>query len=239
LPDDRQYHFTIGIDLATSVRERADWTAGVLVAKDDRNEHWVLHHQRTKTEGGHREFVKSLYDWANVHGYPVSKVIIENNQHQSTLIQDLLRETTMPVVGRRADVDKRVRARAAAARYESHRVHHHRNLVDRELERELVNFDKGHDDLIDALGLAMDLAVGAGAMAAVTYQPRQPGSEPTPPVPTDAHLHFIDGDRWVPLHVADMLAGIDTAWLTFEQAMAQANAGRLNDYVKAQFGGFR
>jgi phage terminase large subunit-like protein len=237
LPHDRRFHFTIGIDLATSVRERADWTAGVLVGQDDRHEHWVLHHQRTKTEGGHREFVKELYDWASNHGYPVSKVIIENNQHQSTLIQDLLRETTMPVVGRRADVDKRVRARAAAARYESHRVHHHKDLIDRELEREMVNFDKGHDDLIDALGLAMDLAVGSGSLAAVTMSPREPGTPSPPPIPTDALLIFADGQRWVPTHVAEMLTGIETEWVTFEQAMAQANAGRLNDWVKVQLGG--
>ena len=238
LPHDRKFHFTIGIDLATSVRERADWTAGVLVAEDDRHEHWVLHHQRIKTEGGHREFVKGMYDWANVHGFPVSKIIIENNQHQSTLIQDLLRETSMPVVGRRADVDKRVRARAAAARYESHRVHHHRGLLDRELERELVNFDKGHDDLIDALGLAMDLAVGSGSMAAVTYAPNQPGAVAAPPIPTDREVIFVDGPRWVPTHVAEMLTGIETSWMTYEQAMAQANQARLHDYLKTQLGGF-
>jgi phage terminase large subunit-like protein len=237
LPSDRLYHFTIGIDLATSVRERADWTAGVLIAEDDRHEHWVLHHERTKTEGGHREFVKGLYDWAHAHGYPVSKVIIENNQHQSTLVQDLLRETSMPVVGRRADVDKRVRARAAAARYESHRVHHHKNLLDRDLEREMVNFDRGHDDLIDALGLAMDLTTGSGSMAAVKHQPQEPGTAPPPIPPRDAQVDFIDGPRWVPLHVAELLTGIETSWMTYEQAMGQANAARLNDYVKAQLGG--
>ena len=237
LPSDRKYHYTIGIDLATSVRERADWTAGVLVAQDDRHEHWVLHHQRTKTEGGHREFVRSMYDWAVAHGYPVSKIIIENNQHQSTLIQDLLRESNMPVVGRRADVDKRVRARAAAARYESHRVHHQRNLLDRELERELISFDKGHDDLIDALGLAMDLAVGSGAIAAVTMAPRASG-EPTAPLPPqDSELIFVDGPRYVPTHVAAMLEGIDTAWLTFEQSMAQANQSRVADWTRQALGG--
>ncbi len=45
----------------------------MLVAQDDRHEHWVLHHQRTKTEGGHREFVHSMYDWATAHGYEVKR----------------------------------------------------------------------------------------------------------------------------------------------------------------------
>jgi hypothetical protein len=41
LPSDRKYHYTIGIDLATSVRERADWTAGVLVATGSTRIAWA------------------------------------------------------------------------------------------------------------------------------------------------------------------------------------------------------
>lgn len=237
LPHDRTYVFTIGIDLASSVRERADWTAGVLVATDNRGEHWVLHHERIKTDTGHNAFVVSLADWAAGHGYPVSKIIIENNQHQATTVQLLLRDTNLPIVGRKAEVDKRTRARAAAARYESHRVHHHSSLKGRELETEMTNFDRGHDDLIDALGLGMDLSTSAGSIGVVKSEPRPVGDE-IPPVPTDAQVHFRDGVRWVPQHVAEMLSGIETGMFTFEQAMAQANQARLNSYVKGMLGGF-
>jgi hypothetical protein len=37
--------------------------------------------------------------------------------------------------------------------------------------------------------------------------------------------------------VADMLSGIQTEWLTYEAAMAQANQNRVNDYMRQQLGG--
>ena len=237
LPHDREYVFTIGIDLASSERERADWTAGVVVAQDDRQEHWVLHHRRIKTESGHREFVKGIYRWAIEAGYPVSRIIIENNQHQSTLIQDLLRETNMPVVGRRADVDKRTRARAAAARYESHRVHHHELLQGRELETEMLGFPKGHDDLVDALGLAMDITAGAGSIVGVSAPLR--GSErPTDPfTQAGSEVSFRDGPRTIPAHLVAMLTGIDAESKTYDEAIAAMNSKRLTDYIKGVTGG--
>jgi hypothetical protein len=67
--------------------------------------------------------------------------------------------------------------------------------------------------------------------------PRPAGTPLAPLPPTDAQLQFVDGARYVPIHVAEMLTGIDTDFLTFEQAMAQANAARVQDYVKAQLGG--
>lgn len=237
LPHDRTYVFTIGVDLASSVRERADWTAGALVAHDNRGEHWVIHTERIKTDAGHHAFVVGLNDWARAQGYPVSKIIIENNQHQATTVQLLLRDTNLPIVGRKAEVDKRTRARAAAARYESHRVHHHSSLKGRELETEMTNFDRGHDDLIDALGLGMDLSMASGSIEVVRAEPR-PVGEVVQEVPTDMQIHFRDGTRWVPTHVAEMLSGIETGLFTFEDAMAQANQARLNSYIRSQLGGF-
>lgn len=237
LPHDREYTFTIGIDLASSERERADYTAGVVVAQDDRHEHWVLHHTRVKTDSGHREFVKGLHRWASDAGYPVSRIIIENNQHQSTLVQDLLRETNLPVVGRRADVDKRTRARAAAARYESHRVHHHERLRGRELETEMLGFPKGHDDLIDALGLGMDLTQGSGAVAGVHGSLRG-STGVTDGIPQAGHeVAFRDGPRTIPAHLVAMLAGTDTESQTYDEAISAMNAKRLNDYVRGVTGG--
>lgn len=237
LPHDREYVFTVGIDLASSERERADWTTGVVTAQDDRHEHWVLYHARIKTDSGHRAFVKGVYNWAIDNGYPVSRIIIENNQHQSTLVQDLLRETNLPVVGRRADVDKRTRARAAAARYESHRVHHHERLRGRELETELLGFPKGHDDLVDALGLSMDLTMGSGSVAGVNA-PLRGSTEATGPLPqAGSEVVFRDGPRTIPAHLVTMLAGLDTETKTYEEAIHAMNASRLTDYIKGVTGG--
>ena len=42
-------------------------------------------------------------------------------------------------------------------------MHHHRSLKNSDFEMELLGFPKGHDDMVDAEGLAMDL--GGGGMS--------------------------------------------------------------------------
>ena len=224
LPRDRRYILTMGVDLASSERERADYTARVIVAEDENHEVWVLGTYRVKTESGHRQFVKD-----GAAAFPgISKIIIETNQHQSTLVQDLLKETTLPVVGRQTDTDKRTRARAVAARYESHRVHHHRSLKGAELEAEMLGFPKGHDDLIDALGLAMDMRGVSGSFAAVTG-PLRGSVEPTEA--SAVELRFVDGPQSVPAYLADMLNGIETVRYSREEAIAMANRRAESQYV--------
>lgn len=232
LPSDRTYVFTIGIDLATSVRERADWTAGVLTAKCNRGEHWVLHHARTKTDGGHGDFVRSLANYAAERHWPVSRIVIENNQAQEAVVVGIQRDhPDLPIVGRRTDSDKRSRARGAASRYESHRVHHHSSLRGRELETELLSFDKGHDDLVDALGLSMDLSAASGTIVAVNGPLRSSEGPTALSVLVGRELPFLDGPRLVPAHVASMLIGIDTEGLTYEGAVQAMNTKRLNNYI--------
>jgi predicted phage terminase large subunit-like protein len=153
LPEDREYTITMGIDLASSERERADYTARAIVAEDEDHNHYIMSVYRTKIETGHRGFVIDGFNAAP----KMSRIVIENNQFQSTLVQDLLNTTALPVVGRKAEVDKRTRARAAAARYESHKVYHHKSLRGSDFETELLSFPKGHDDMVDAMGHAMNL----------------------------------------------------------------------------------
>ena len=152
LPRDKRYTYKIGVDLATSEREEADWSARVTIAEDEDMNVYVMSVVRDKRATGHRNFV---IDGANA--YPqVSRIIIENNQFQSALVQDLLSTTRLPVIGKRSDVDKVTRARAVAARYEAGKVFHHQSLEGSNFEVELLQFPKGHDDMIDALGLAME-----------------------------------------------------------------------------------
>jgi predicted phage terminase large subunit-like protein len=152
LPKNKRYRLKMGVDLATSERQEADYTARVTIAEDEELNVYVLSVVREKRATGHRQFV---VDGANV--YPaIERILVENNQFQSALVQELLNTTRLPVVGKRADVDKVTRARAVAARYESGKVHHHHSLEGSDFEIELLQFPKGHDDMIDALGLAME-----------------------------------------------------------------------------------
>lgn len=148
------YTFKMGIDLASSEKESADYTARVVTAVDQDGDYWVLHAYRDRREDSHAEFVVDGFEAYS----QVNLVIVENNQFQSTLIKEVMRDhPEIPITGRKSDVDKVTRGRAVAAKYEAHKVHHHISLKGSDFERELLGFPKGHDDFVDALGFSMDL----------------------------------------------------------------------------------
>lgn len=156
LPKGKRYRFKMGVDLATSERQEADFTARVTIAEDEDMNVYVMSVVREKRATGHRQFVIN-----GANAYPqIERILVENNQFQSALVQDLLNTTRLPVVGKRSDVDKVTRARAVAARYESRKIFHHHSLEGSDFEIELLQFPKGHDDMIDALGLAMETGTG-------------------------------------------------------------------------------
>lgn len=159
LPADKRFTIRMGVDLASSEKERADFTARATVAEDDDGNFYVLSIYRDKRETHHAEFI---YDGWSAYD-SMALVICESQQFQSTLIQEVMRDyPRIPIEGKRADVDKTTRARAVAAKYEGRRIWHHRTLQNTEFETELLSFPKGHDDMVDALGYAMDL--GGGGM---------------------------------------------------------------------------
>lgn len=161
------YLWTMGVDLASSERQRADYTARVVVARDDKGNAYVWQVARDKIETGHRGFVIDGYN-ANPL---ISKIVVENNQFQGAFVKDLINSTSLPVVGKKAEVDKVTRARSVAARYESGKVFHHKSLIGSDFEMELLQFPKGHDDMIDALGYAMETGVGGAYWGSL--QPRR------------------------------------------------------------------
>lgn len=154
LPSGAMYTVRQGIDLASSEKEHADYTARAITAQDQNGNFYVLNTYRDRRETGHAEFVADGF-----RQHPeTALIIIENQQFQSTLVQELMRDyPALPVEGKRSDVDKVTRARAVAAKYEAHKVFHHRSLQGSDFELELTGFPKGHDDYVDALGFSMDL----------------------------------------------------------------------------------
>lgn len=237
LPTDRRYIFTMGVDLATSTKQRADFTALAIVAEDDKGHHWVLHTDRTKIESGHKAFVESGLQWALTNGYQISKIIIESNQAQAALVEDMAATTKWPIVGQKTDVDKITRARWVAARYEAGRVHHHLSLKGEALETEETSLRPnggGHDDLIDALGLALDLRGSTGDIAIVEAAPRPVAKGE---LPTGRELVFRSGRRLVPDHVAAMLTGVETAAYDYDEAIALANQRMEQQAITRLVGG--
>jgi predicted phage terminase large subunit-like protein len=159
IPEDRRLITKMGVDLASSERESADFTARAIVSEDQHGDFWVQSVYRDKRESGHAEFIRDGWE-----AYPrIGLVRVENQQFQSVLVQEVMEDYPwIPIEGIRSDVDKVTRARAVAAKYEAHKVHHHISLKGGDYEMELLGFPKGHDDMIDAVGFAMDLGGGGG-----------------------------------------------------------------------------
>jgi len=154
LPAGRKYTVRMGVDLASSEKERADYTARVTTAEDEEGNFYVLSVVRDKRESHHAEFI---YDGWSAY-QDMALVICENQQFQSTLIQEVMTDYPfIPIQGKKSDIDKTQRARAIAPKYEAGKVFHRSSMMGSEFETELLSFPKGHDDMVDALGFSMDL----------------------------------------------------------------------------------
>jgi predicted phage terminase large subunit-like protein len=155
LPSDKRLTWRMGVDLATSERETADYTARVVTAEDEEGNFYVFSFYRDRRESHHAEFV--VEGWL---AYPqISLVKMETNQAQSAIVRGIMEDyPRIPIEGKKTETDKVSRARSVAARYEAHKVWHHISLKGSDLEQELITFNKGHDDLVDALGFSMDLS---------------------------------------------------------------------------------
>jgi predicted phage terminase large subunit-like protein len=154
LPSGKNYTIRMGIDLASSEKERADYTARVTTAEDEDGNFYVLSVVRDKRETHHAEFIQE--GWMAYTDMDL--VICESQQFQSTLIQEVMRDyPRIPIEGKKSDVDKTSRARAVAAKYEAGKVFHRRTLEGTPFEQELRAFPKGHDDMVDALGFSLDM----------------------------------------------------------------------------------
>ena len=154
VPQGTRLTVRMGIDLASSEKERADYTARVITAEDDNGNFYVLSVVRDRRETHHAEFIHE--GWL---AYPEMELVVcESQQFQSTLIQEVMRDyPRIPIEGKKSDTDKTTRARAVAAKYEAGKVWHRSTLKDSAFEQELRAFPKGHDDMVDALGFSLDM----------------------------------------------------------------------------------
>ena len=157
----------MGVDLASSVRDRADWTARVTTAEVwGEGDFYVLRADRDKIPAGHDEFIEEGYDLSP----GIALVICENQAFQSTVITTVMaRKPHIPIVGRKTDTDKRTRAKAVAEKFKYRKVWLHESLRESWFVRELLAFDgvRGHDDGVDALGFSMELMGGSFFFGAV------------------------------------------------------------------------
>ena len=140
----------MGVDLALSTKEGADYSAVAVIGRNAEGTTWVLDVQRVRAPF-HQvlQFVRAMAERWN----PVS-IAVESVQFQAAAVHELLRTTTLPVVAAKADRDKLTRFQPLEARYEQGLVRH-APLLPSEFEQELLSFPVGeHDDQVDALAHA-------------------------------------------------------------------------------------
>lgn len=154
----------MGVDLAISKADTADFTAIVVVGYDkESGRRYVLDVWRGKD--GFHEVVNMIKIYAAK--WNPQRINIETVQYQVAVVQELLRKTTLPVKGVKPDRDKVTRFHSILARYEQLMVTHVRG-IEPAFEKELLSFPESqHDDMVDALVYAEAAAVkssGAGAI---------------------------------------------------------------------------
>ncbi len=158
----------MGVDLAISTKDSADYTALVVMARDEFGKLYVLDAVRERVD-----FPNALRLIRNVADkWKPQQITIEQVAFQAVVVQELLRQTTLPIRGVVPDKDKMTRAQPLALRYEQGLVFHEE--LPSWFEDELLAFPNAqHDDSVDALVYAYQSVMRMGAGGAVAPMPHE------------------------------------------------------------------
>jgi len=142
----------LGVDLAISEREGADWTAIAAMSRDP-STGLVYVREVERHRAGFSEVLARIQAAAARHKPKL--IAIEQTQYQAAVVQELSRTTSLPVRGVRPDRDKVTRFAPLLTRYEQHQVRHDPAGCPAWFREELLAFPDGqHDDAVDALAYA-------------------------------------------------------------------------------------
>lgn len=140
----------LGVDLALSIKNEADYTACIAMSRDLAGVIYVRDAQRIRAP--FHQVLQFIEQMASK--WRPTSIAIEQVQYQAAVIQELNRTTALPIRGVRPDNDKLTRFLPLAARYEQGLVKHVPGLPGW-FEDELLAFPVGEkDDAIDAAAYA-------------------------------------------------------------------------------------
>lgn len=150
----------IGVDLALSTKEGADYTAIVVVSYDSAS--GVVYVREAERMRGSFHAVLERIKQSAERWRPAA-IGIEQVQFQAAVIQELARTTVLPVRGIRPDKDKITRFLPMAAKYANGLAQHDPSGVPAWFREELIAFPQAdHDDGVDALVYAFITATTMG-----------------------------------------------------------------------------
>ena len=137
----------MGVDPAISEKEKADFTAIVVVGKGDDGNLYVLDFVNK-----HLTFNKQINEIKGLAlKWQVNKTNIEQVGYQEALIQELKRESGLRINPIKPTRDKVARLNLVSGFFESHKVHFLKKMTP--ITNQLLTFTgngKDHDDLVDA-----------------------------------------------------------------------------------------
>jgi predicted phage terminase large subunit-like protein len=142
----------LGVDLAISEKQGADFTAIVALSRDPTTG-LVYVREIERHRCAFNEVLNRIKAAAARH--QPALIAVEQVQYQAAVVQELTRTTRLPVVGMRPDKDKLTRFMPLLTRFEQGQVRLDPAHVPAWGREELLAFPEGaHDDLCDALSLA-------------------------------------------------------------------------------------
>jgi len=179
----------VGVDLASSAKERSDYTAVVEVVEDDDMNLYFVGAWQERLDEGHRRWLTGIDERGGLSDQDGPRLLwntdmlpagfvgldesgpwprsltslnIEAVTFQATFAREVLANTRLPARAVHPDRDKVTRARTLAARMEAGKVFFLRGAPGIEmLADQFVAFPNGeHDDLVDAAVYAADLNGG-------------------------------------------------------------------------------
>ncbi|MCP4651238.1 MAG: phage terminase large subunit [PVC group bacterium] len=151
---DKIEHIVIGVDLAISVKDSADYSAIVVCGNDSAGNIYVIDTYRFKSSS-YNVICENIIKMARQYG--AEDIVVEAVQYQAGIVDKLIRITNdYEIIGVRPTKDKLTRFLPTAQKYEVGQIIHNVNL-EKTFITELLNFsgiDDSHDDYIDALAYA-------------------------------------------------------------------------------------
>jgi len=148
-----------GVDLAIGQEDHHDYFAHLTIGESEYNSLHVLgiHRKRLPFEEQFRT-IRTLFAAYDRTDSPVVAVGVEANAYQEAMVQRLRRETSLPVVSVKQTRDKIARAMRLQGAIQTGRIVFPPSGAGELIEELLAFPDSDHDDLVDALEIAVRMA---------------------------------------------------------------------------------